>query len=131
MRIGFAGCRRKSSGDVTPPAPRRRPAPHAGQAGGVDREVGAVKGQRGLGALVGVHGLVAEAVTAAAGRKVVQRAPEPVPSEEPVERALRAHAVNDFAGERVRRELGLDERGRVERLLVAGARPGLAAVPAA
>ena len=52
----------------------------------VEHELGAVEGERRLGALVCVQVLLAEAVAAAAGREVVERPVEPVAAEEPVER---------------------------------------------
>ena len=106
-------------------------AHHRGEPGGVEDERGAVESERRLGALVVVGGLVAEAVAAAAGREVVEGPLESVAAEEPVEGALGAQAVLGVAGDRERRELGLDERRGVERLLVA--RPGsrLVAVAAA
>ena len=72
--------------------------------------------------------VVAEPVAAAAGREVVERPVQPVAAEEPVERAPCADAVLGIAGDGERSELGLDERGRVERLLVARARSRLAAL---
>ena len=78
-------------------------------------------GERRLGALVVVRRLLAEPVAAAAGREVVQRPVEPVAAEEPVERLLRAQPVLRVAGDGERGQLGLDERRRVERLLVAAA----------
>ncbi|MND05172.1 hypothetical protein D3C83_258050 [compost metagenome] len=56
---------------------------------------------------------------------------EPVAAQEPVERPLRPQAVLGVSRHGERRQLGLDERRRVERLLVAGSRRRLAAVPAA
>ena len=94
----------------------------ARQAGGVEHELRAMECERRLGAFVRVHVVVAEPVAAAAGREVVERPAEPVAPEEPLERALRAGAVLGIAGDGERRELRLDERGRVERLLVARAR---------
>ena len=75
--------------------------------------------ERRLGALVAVQRLAAEAVAAAAGREVVERQVQAVASEEPLERVARANAVLGLVRDRERHELGLDERGRVERLLVA------------
>ncbi len=75
--------------------------------------------------------VVAEAVAAAASREVVERPAESVPPQEPVERTLSAHAVHRVAGDRERRQLGLDERGGVQRLLVTGSRSRFGAIAAA
>ena len=75
--------------------------------------------ERRLGALVVVRRLLAEPVTAAAGREVVQRLVEPVAAEEPVERPLRTQTVLGVAGDGERGQLRRDEGGGVERLLVA------------
>ena len=64
-------------------------------------------------------GLLAEPVAAAAGGEVVQRPVQAVAAEEPVEGPLRTQPVLRIAADGEGGQLGLDERGRVERLLVA------------
>ena len=88
-----------------------------------------MKGERRLGALVGVQIVFAQTVAAATGREVVERAVEPVPAEEPVEGALGTGTVLGLARDPERSQLGLDERGCVERLLVAEPRRRLVAMP--
>ena len=85
-----------------------------------------VEGERRFGALVVVQIVAAESVAAAAGCEVVERPVQAVAAEEPLECPDRAGAVLSAARDREGAQLGLDERGRVERLLVAGARRGLA-----
>ena len=100
----------------------------AGQGRGVEQQLGAMEGERGLGALVCVEVGLAEAVAAASRREVVERAVEPIAAQEPVERVARARSVLRVARRDECSELGLDERGRVERLLVPLAGRGLVAV---
>ena len=101
-----------------------------GEPGSVERELSAVERERRLGALVSVDLLVAEAVAAASGREVVQRPIEPVASQEPVERGLSSRPVHRIVGRGESSQLGLDERRRIERLLVTLSRSRLVAVPA-
>src|SRR6187551_1311906 len=87
-----------------------------------------MEGQRGFGALVFVEIGLAEAVAAASGREVVERAVQPISPQEPVERGACTRSVLPVPRRDERSELGLDERRRVERLLVALAGCGLVAV---
>src|SRR5690242_17191690 len=80
-----------------------------------------MEGERRLRALVLVERLAAESVAAAAGREVVERLLQTVAPEEPLEGARRPEAVIGVGGDREGGKLGLDHRGRVERLLVTGA----------
>ena len=89
---------------------------------GVEEQRGAMERERRFGAFVLVQRLAAEPVAAAAGREVVERLLQAVAAEEPLERARRPDAVLGRAGDREGGELGLDQRGGVERLLVAGVR---------
>ena len=102
-------------------------AQNARQTGGVEHELRAMERERRLGAFVLVHVGLAETVAATAGREVVQGPAETVAPEEPLECALRAGAVLGIAGDGKCSQLGLDERGGVERLLVACAGGGLVA----
>src|SRR6476646_3983169 len=95
--------------------------------GCVEEQRRAMEGEGRLGTLVAVDVAAAEPVAAAARREVVQRPVQMVATQEPVERRVRAHAVLPIAGDVERRELSLDERGRVERLLVAKSGCGPAA----
>ena len=83
--------------------------------------------ERRLGAFIRVH-VVAQTVAATAGRKVIERPPKPVASEEPLERSLGARTVFGIARDGERSDLCLHERRCVERLLVARPRCGLAAM---
>src|SRR4051812_31672616 len=85
-----------------------------------------MEGERRFRSLVLIERLLAEPVAAAAGREVVQRLLQAVAAEEPLERPRRANSVLGRAGDGERSELGLDQRGGVKRLLVAGARGRLA-----
>src|SRR5207248_3106557 len=71
---------------------------------GIEHELGAVERERGLGALVRVHVLVAEAVAAATGGEVVERPAKAVSAEEPVDGLARAesgsYAVSSCVTER-------------------------------
>ena len=96
--------------------------------GGVEKQLGAMEGKRRFGALVRVQVGLAETVAAASGCEVVERTVEPVAAEEPVERVARARPVLRLARHDERGEFGLDECGRVERLLVTLAGRGLVAV---
>ena len=87
--------------------------------------------KRRLGALVAVQRLAAEAVAAAAGREVVERQVQAVAPEKPLERVPRANAVLCLVRDGEGHELGLDEGGGVERLLVAVAGSRLAAAASA
>ena len=64
-----------------------------------------MKRERGLSTLVFVGSFRAKPVTATAGREVVQWPVEPVATEEPVERGLRAQRVLRITGNRERGEL--------------------------
>src|SRR5690348_10284913 len=88
--------------------------------GCVEQQGGAVERECRLGAFVRVQVFGAEAVAAAAGCEVVERAIKMVTTEEPLERVPGAHAVLGVAGDCEGGELGFDERCGVERLLVAG-----------
>ena len=91
-------------------------------AGGVEEKRRAMERERRLRALVLVQRLAPEPVAAAAGGEVVERFLQAVAAEEPLERPDRARAVLRIAGRGVRGQLGLDESGGVERLLVPGVR---------
>ena len=90
-----------------------------------------VEGERRFGALVVVQVVAAEPVAAAAGGEVVERPSQAVAAEEPLECPDRAGAVLCRARDREGAQLGLNERGRIERLLVSGPRRGLASAAAA
>jgi hypothetical protein len=90
-----------------------------------------VEGERRLGAFVVVQLLAAEPVAAAARREVVQRLLQAVAAEEPLERSDRSDSVLGVVSDGEGAQLGFDERGCVERLLVAGARRRLASATAA
>ena len=90
-----------------------------------------MEGERRFGAFVHVDRFGAEPVAAAAGREVVERLLQAVASEEPLERARRSDAVLGLVRDCERGELGLDEPCRIERLLVAVTRCGLASAPPA
>src|SRR5205814_3375223 len=77
-----------------------------------------------------VQRLGAEPVAAAARREVVQRPVEAVAAEEPFERAPRPDPVLAVVRDREGGQLGLDERERLERLLVASTGSVLALAPA-
>ena len=79
-----------------------------------------MEGERGFGALVCVEVRFAETVAAASCREVVERTVEPIAAKEPVEGITRPPSVVTVPGRGKRTELGLDERGRIERLLVTG-----------
>ena len=109
---------------------QRRPVRHEGSP---LRQSQAVRGgmRASIRALVRVHVILAEPSQQQSARgEVVERAPEPIPSEEPTNAHFARASVNAVAVDRERRQLGLDERGRVERLLVAKPRCGLVAPPA-
>src|SRR5579862_4943887 len=86
--------------------------------------------ERRLRAFVLVERRTAEAVAATPGCEVVQRFVELVASEEPLECACRTDAVLAGARECEGGQFRLDDRGRVERLLVAAAGHGVASPPA-
>ena len=93
-----------------------------GQSGRVEQQRCAVHGECRFGALVVVGRLLAQPVAAPSGREVVERPVEAVAAEEPVERLLRALGVLQVAGDGERGQLGGDEGGGVERLLVTSSR---------
>src|SRR5581483_1033799 len=95
-------------------------------AGSIEEERGVMESERGFGALIVVQRVATEPVAAAAGCEVVQRPLQPVAAEEPFECADRAGAVLGLTRDGEGAQLGLDERGRIERLLVAHARRRLA-----
>ena len=135
VRIGLAGWRWKSSGArvlraaVSPAlAPRLvRRGGGAGSPAVSSSSAARWKASVDSAPSLSFGRLVAEPVAAAAGREVVQRPLEAVAAEEPVERPRARDAVLGLAGDGERCELGLDERGCVERLLVAAAGRGLVA----
>ena len=88
-----------------------------------------MEGQRGFGALVRVEVGLAETVAAASCCEVVERAVEPIAAQEPVERIARSRCMLAVARRGERGELGLDEGGRFQRLLVPLTRAGLVTVP--
>src|SRR5688572_24656299 len=95
------------------------PAPVGGrEGGGIEQQLGTMEGECGFGALVLVEVGLAQTVAAASGREVVERAVEAIATQEPIERVARAPPVFPVPRRHERRELCLDERGRVERLLV-------------
>ena len=96
---------------------------------GVEEQRCAMERERRFGAFVLVERVAAEAVAAAAGREVVERLLQAVTAEEPLEGARRPHPVIDRSRDREGGQLRLDQRGGIERLLVAGVRHRL--VPAA
>ena len=102
-----------------------------GQAGGIEEEGGPVEGKRGLGSLVVVRRLLAEAVAAPARGEVVERTTQAVAAEKPFERVVCPESVVRVSGDGEGGQLGLDERGRVERLLVSLAGSELGAAAAA
>ena len=124
----------QQAGDLLPGSvvPRRRPPGdrpqqadlHAGlairrlQAGPVQGEQGLQEGQGRLGALVLVQPVASEAVVAATGGEVVDRQPETVAAQEPLEGQHRLRRVPVVAGGHHGLDQGLDQRGRVQRLLV-------------
>ena len=89
-----------------------------------------MEGERRLRAFVVVDRLAAEPVAAAAGREVVERPLQAVASEEPLECPRGSRSVTVRARDRECGDLRLDERSRVERLLVAVAGGGFASTPA-
>ena len=95
-------------------------------AGGVEEERGVVEGERRLGAFVVVQRIVAEPVAAAARREVVERLLQAVAAQEPLERANRSSSMLGLVSDSEGNQLRFDERRGVERLLIAGARRGLA-----
>ena len=132
-RIGFAALRWKSSRVRRHTAAFTRaaePACDDGKACSVQKKLGAMKGERRFGTLVGVDVVASEPVAAAAGREVVQGPVEPVPPEKPVECAVCPGAVLGISRYQVGSELRFDNRGCVERLFVAGAGRGSVPVPA-
>ena len=92
-----------------------------------------VEGERRLGSFVVVQRIAAEPVATAARREVVERLLQAVAAQEPLERSNRPDSVLGLVRDGKRTQLGFDERGGFERLLVAGARrllaPAAAAVP--
>ena len=131
VRIGLPGWRRKSSrvAHAAAGSASGLAAPGA-DAGGVERERGAMERERRLGAFVHVQRLAAEPVAAAAGREVVERPAAGGCGRGTIRRRVGARdAVLGSPRDRERGELRLDERGRVERLLVAAARRRLAPAP--
>ena len=89
-----------------------------------------VEGERRLGAFVVVQLVLAEPVAAAARREVVERLLQAVAAQEPLERSNRPDSVLGLVSDSEGTQLGFDERGGVERLLVAGARRRLASAAA-
>src|SRR5205823_5245167 len=81
--------------------------------------------------LVVVGRFTAETIAAAAGCEVVERPAEPVAAEKPLERVPCARGMLGVARDVEGGELGFDQCGSVERLLVAGAWCRVAAVAAA
>ena len=129
VRIGFAGWRVNSSRAAHAGTDSRAPLAIDGrQAGDIEQQRRAVEGERRLRPLVVVRRLVPEAVAAASGGEVVQRALQLVAAEEPIERVLRPDPVLRVRCDGERGQLGLDERRGVERLLVPRTRRGLGAV---
>ena len=108
----------------------RRLAIGCPNAGRVEEQRRVVEGERRLGAFVVVQLLAAEPVAAAARREVVERLLQAVAAQEPLERANCPDAVLGVVGDSEGAQLGFDERGGVERLLVAGARRRLASAAA-
>src|SRR5207244_11685754 len=104
--------------------------PYGWRPGGFDGERRAMEGKRRLRPLVVVGRFTAETIAAAAGCEVVERPAEPVATEKPLERVPCAPGMLGVAGDLEGGELGFDQCGGVERLLVAGAWCRVAAVAA-
>ena len=124
VRIGLAGWRVKSSREsrhaaATPAA--RTDARHARRVEDELRRGGTRASTRHLRWRSGPRCRARRCNRRSRSRRA---AAEVVAPEEPLEGAVRADAVLGVAGDDERRELRLDDRGRVERLLVAGARCG-------
>ena len=77
-----------------------------------------MEGECGFRSLVVVRGLLAEAVAAPARGEVVERTSQAVAAEEPFERVVCPQSVVRVSGDGKGGQLRLDERRRVERLLV-------------
>src|SRR5205085_806627 len=84
----------------------------------VEHELGAMEREGRFCAFVRIDGFRAETVSATTGGEVVEGTPEAVPTEKPLEGALGPDSMLDLSGDGVGRELRLDERRGVERLLV-------------
>jgi len=89
-----------------------------------------VEGQGRLGAFVVVQRVAAEPVAAAARREVVERLLQAVAAQKPLERSNRPDPVFSSVSDGEGSQLGFDERGGVERLLVARSRCRLASAAA-
>ena len=110
-------------------APRDRAEqrdPHSGSVAlsprRVEHEQRLQEGERRLGSLVDVDRRLAQPVVAATGGEVVDRGVQPVAAEEPLEGADRPASRGLRAGGPKGLGLCLDQRRRVQRLLIAGAR---------
>src|SRR6478752_9624671 len=101
--------------------------PHAGR---VEEQRRVVEGERRLGAFIVVQLLSPEPVAAAARREVVERLLQAVAAQEPLECSNCPDAVLGVVSDSEGTQLGFDERGGVERLLVAGAWRRLASAAA-
>src|ERR1044071_5151807 len=93
---------------------------------GVEEQCGVVEGERRLGPFIVVQRIAAEPVAATARREVVERLLQAIAAEEPLECSNRPDSVLGLVCGSEGTQLGFDERGGLERLLVAGARRLLA-----